>query len=132
MNYLLDTHILLWLRLSPEKLSSEHKKIIKSSENEKFVSSISQWEISLKYALGKLELGSHTPDEFLAGIYKIGLKDITPSSEQWSTYYLLPKIKDHRDPFDRMIIWLAIQSGMTLLSSDSKFDAYKPHGLSVI
>ena len=132
MNYLLDTHILLWLRLSPEKLSPEQKKIIESSENEKFVSSISQWEVSLKYALGKLELGSHTPDEFLAGIYKIGLKDITPSSEQWSTYYLLPKIKDHRDPFDRMIIWLAIQSGMTLLSSDSKFDAYKPHGLSVI
>jgi PIN domain nuclease of toxin-antitoxin system len=132
VNYLLDTHILLWLRLSPEKLSPEHKKIIESSENEKFVSSISHWEISLKYALGKLELGSHTPDEFLAGIYKIGLKDITPSSKQWSTYYLLPKIKDHKDPFDRMIIWLAIQSDMTLLSSDSMFGEYKPHGLSVI
>ena len=73
MNYLLDTHILLWLRLSPEKLSPEHKKIIESSEYEKFVSSITQWEISLKYAIGRLELGSHTPDEFLAGIYKIGL-----------------------------------------------------------
>lgn len=132
MNYLLDTHTLLWLRLSPEKLSLEHKKIIKSSENEKFVSSISHWEISLKYALGKLELGSHTPDEFLAGIYKIGLKDIAPSPEQWSTFYLLPKINNHKDPFERMIIWLAIQTGMTLLSSDSMFGKYKPHGLSVI
>ena len=132
MNYLLDTHILLWLRLSPEKLSPEHKRIIESSENEKFVSSITQWEISLKYAIGKLELGSHTPDEFLSGIYKIGLKDITPSPEQLSTYHLLPKIKDHNDPFDRMIIWLAIQSGMTLLSSDRKFGDYKPHGLDVI
>ena len=99
---------------------------------EEFVNSWTQWEISLKFAVGKLELGKHTPDEFLAGIYKIGLKDITPSPEQWSTYYLLPKIKDHRDPFDRMIIWLAIQSGMTLLSSDSKFDKYKPHGLSLV
>jgi PIN domain nuclease of toxin-antitoxin system len=132
VNYLLDTHILLWLRLSPEKLRPEHKKIIESSENEKFVSSVTQWEISLKFAVGKLELGKHTPDEFLAGIYKIGLKDITPSPEQWSTYYLLPKIKDHRDPFDRMIIWLAIQSGMTLLSSDGNFDKYKPHGLSLV
>lgn len=132
MNYLLDTHILLWLRLSPEKLRPEHKKIIESSENEKFVSSITLWEISLKFAVGKLDLGKHTPDEFFAGIYKIGLKDITPSPEQWSTYYLLSKIKDHRDPFDRMIIWLAIQSGMTLLSSDSKFGEYKPHGLSLI
>lgn len=132
MNYLLDTHVLLWLRLSPERLSSEHKKIIESSEDEKFVSSITRWEISLKFAVGKLELGDHTPDEFLAGIYKIGLKDITPSSEQWSTYYLLPKIKDHKDPFDRMIIWLAIESGMTLLSSDSTLGGYKPHGLNVI
>ena len=76
MKYLLDTHVLLWLRLDPEKLNPEHKKIIESSENEKFVSAITLWEISLKYALGKLELGEHTPDEFLAGIYKIGLKDI--------------------------------------------------------
>ena len=132
MNYLLDTHILLWLRLNPEKLRPEHKKIIESSENEKFVSSITQWEISLKYAVGKLDLGEHTPDEFLAGIYKIGLKDITPSPDQWSTYYLLPKIKGHRDPFDRMIIWLAIQTGMTLVSNDSKFSEYKPHGLNVV
>ena len=132
MNYLLDTHILLWLRLNPEKLRPEHKKIIESSEHEKFVSSITQLEISLKYAVGKLDLGEHTPDEFLAGIYKIGLKDITPSPDQWSTYYLLPKIKGHRDPFDRMIIWLAIQTGMTLVSSDSKFSEYKPHGLNVV
>lgn len=55
-----------------------------------------------------------------------------PTPEQWSTYFLLPKIKGHRDPFDRMIIWLAIKSGMTLLSTDSKFGEYNPHGLSVI
>ena len=132
MKYLLDTHVLLWLRLNPEKLRAEHRNIIESSETEKFVSSITLWEISLKYAVGKLELGKHTPDEFLAGIYKIGLKDITPSAEQWSTYYLLPKIQGHRDHFDRMIVWLAIQSGMTLVSSDKKFGEYKPHGLSVI
>lgn len=132
MNYLLDTHVLLWLRLSPEKLKPEHKRIIESSEEEKFVSSITQWEISLKFSIGKLDLGAHTPDEFLAGIYKIGLKDITPSPDQWSTYYLLPPIKDHKDPFDRMIIWLAIRSGMALLSSDSRMEEYRLHGLKVV
>lgn len=132
MNYLLDTHTLLWLRLSPDKLPTEHKVLIESADSEKFVSSLSVWEISLKFSLGKLELGSHTPDEFIAGLYKLGLKIITPTAEQYATYYLLPKIHEHKDPFDRMIIWHAMQSGVTLLSSDRKFVEYKPHGLLVI
>ena len=132
MNYLLDTHTLLWLRLSPEKLKPEQAKIIKSSEGEKFVSAISIWEISLKFSLGKINLNGHTPDEFIGGIQRLGLNLITPTTEQYSAYYLLPKIKNHKDPFDRMIIWHAMQSGVTLLSSDLKFAEYKPHGLNVI
>jgi PIN domain nuclease of toxin-antitoxin system len=132
MNYLLDTHVLLWLRLSPDELKKAQKTVIESSEEEKFISSISVWEISLKFSLGKLDLGGHTPDEFMAGIHELGIKVITPTPEQYATYYLLPKIDGHRDPFDRMIIWHAMQSGVTLISSDQQLHQYSKHGLKVI
>jgi PIN domain nuclease of toxin-antitoxin system len=131
MTYILDTHTLLWLRLNPNKLSKEHKTILESPRDEKCVSVLSAWEISLKFSLEKLDLGNHTPDEFMASIPKLGLKIITPTPEQFATYYLLPKIYKHKDPFDRMIIWQAIRSGLTLLSADKKFSEYKPHGLLV-
>jgi len=132
MKYLLDTHTLLWARLSPEKLKKTQKAIIESPEEEKFISPITAWEISLKFSLGKLDLVGHTPDEFIAGIYKLGIKIITPTPEQYVTYYLLPKMDKHKDPFDRMIIWQAIQDGLTLLSSDGQLSNYKIHGLKLI
>jgi PIN domain nuclease of toxin-antitoxin system len=132
MKYLLDTHTLLWARLSPDKLKKTQKAIIESSEEEKFISSITAWEISLKFSLGKLDLGGHTPDEFIGGIYKLGIQIITPTAEQYVTYYLLPKMDMHKDPFDRMLIWQAIQNNLTLLSSDRKLSGYKIHGLTLV
>jgi PIN domain nuclease of toxin-antitoxin system len=132
MRYLLDTHILLWVRLSPEKLSKNQKIIIESSEDEKFISSISIWEISLKFSLGKLNLGDHTPSEFIGGIEALGIKHITPSPDQYASYYLLPRLDKHKDPFDRMIIWHAMQSGLTLISNDKQLSQYKLHGLEVV
>jgi len=129
MKYILDTHILLWARLSPDKLSSSHRSILESSDAEKYISTVTMWEISLKYSLGKLDLGGKTPEEFVSTIYKMGVKWITPTEQQYASYYLLPKNDKHKDPFDRMIIWHAIQSGLILLSSDKKISEYKIHGL---
>jgi PIN domain nuclease of toxin-antitoxin system len=132
MKYLLDTHTLLWVRFSPNKLKKTQKEAIESPDEEKFISCITAWEISLKYSLGKLDLGGHTPDEFIAGIHELGIKIITPTPEQYATYYLLPRIDEHKDPFDRMIIWHALQSGLALISSDTHFPQYKPHGLELV
>lgn len=132
MKYLLDTQILLWARLSPEKLTKDQQDILTSSPEEKFVSLVSIWEISLKYSVGKLNLGDHTPDEFVSSMYKLGIKTITPTEKQYATFYLLPKVLKHKDPFDRMIIWHAIESGLTLISGDKKMQSYKVHGLKLI
>lgn len=131
MSYLLDTHILLWARLDRRKLTATQRDILESPDVEKFISAISVWEISLKYSLGKLELSDLTPDEFIAGIYRLGIKVVSPAIEQYSTFYLLPKIDKHKDPFDRMIIWHSIESDLTLISSDKKMSEYKIHGLNL-
>lgn len=86
----------------------------------------------MKYSLDKLKLGNHTPAEFIDSIEKLGIKYISPSPAQYATYYLLPKMDKHKDPFDRMIIWQALQSGLTLISRDEQISQYELHGLTVV
>ena len=38
---------------------------------------------------------------------------------------------DHRDPFDRLLIWTAINEGFSLVSGDDDFPDYVPHGLKI-
>ncbi len=56
MSYLLDTHVLLWVIGDSKQLSKKVAQIIEDQEVQIFVSSISLWEISLKFKLGKLHL----------------------------------------------------------------------------
>ena len=54
MNYLLDTHILIWSLLDSEKLSKTILDIISNQENKIFVSTVSLWEISIKYKFDQM------------------------------------------------------------------------------
>ena len=129
MKYLLDTHILLWTRLDPDKLTASQRTILSDHNTQKYISSLSMWEISLKYSLGKLTLGSHTPEEFLTSLLSLRLEVLEPTTEQFASFYRLPTVIGHKDPFDRMLIWQAIQSNVTLLSADRKLADYRLHGL---
>ena len=52
MNYILDTHALIWALTDTAKLSSRVKKIIAEDDASLiYVSTISLWEISIKYGL---------------------------------------------------------------------------------
>ncbi len=132
MMYLVDTHILLWTLFNPENLSKEILQILESSSDQKFVSGISLWEISIKYSLGKLDLGDLNPDQLLIQISKSGFEISEISNEILTSYYRLPKKENHKDPFDRMLVWQAIESGYTLISHDKKIQQYVTDGLKLI
>ena len=127
----MDTHIFLWSLFSPEKISRHAARAIKESGNRVFVSTISFWEISLKYSLNKLELEGITPDELPEFASKMNFEFLSLSSEDAASFYHLPKIS-HKDPFDRMLIWQAIREKMVLISKDSKFAAYEDYGLKIL
>jgi PIN domain nuclease of toxin-antitoxin system len=131
VKYLLDTHTLLWARLNPQKLSVAHREIILARDTEKYISSLNIWEISLKFSIGKLELGTHNPDEFLASALSVGFMLAEPTAQQYASFYKLPEVIKHKDPFDRMLIWHTITSNMTLLSSDKRLPEYGVHGLKL-
>ncbi|MFW6363427.1 MAG: type II toxin-antitoxin system VapC family toxin [Spirochaeta sp.] len=132
MIYLLDTHILLWTLFNPGNLSEEILAILKSETDQKIISGINLWEISLKYSLGKLDLADLNPDQLLIQIKNSGFRITEISSEIMTSYYRLPKKDDHKDPFDRLLIWQSIESGYTLISHDKKIQQYKSDGLKLL
>ncbi|MCP4578521.1 MAG: type II toxin-antitoxin system VapC family toxin [Deltaproteobacteria bacterium] len=131
MRYLLDTHIFLWSLFEPEKIHSGSADVIKSQENSVFVSVITFWEISLKYALGKLELKGVEPHELPGYAAQINFEILDFKPEDAASFYQLPRLS-HKDPFDRIIIWQAIQNNMVLLSKDKEFPEYQRIGLRIL
>ena len=128
MNFLLDTHSFLWTLFVPGKLSRPATRVIKSSDNDVAVSIVTFCEISLKYALGKLELSGVEPDELPGFADQMGLSIVPIGPTEAASFHKLPRLL-HKDPFDRFIIWQAIQRKITLISKDREFNKYKKFGL---
>ena len=123
MKILLDTNVLLCFQWNSSRLSSRIKDLIISSDNEKFISMASIWEVAIKYSLGKLELNT-TLEEWIKDIDVIDDLFVLPISETHIVQSAkLPFI--HRDPFDRLIFSQSLVENMQLLSLDKVFDEYR-------
>lgn len=130
--YIIDTHIFLWLLFDPEKVDTKKLQILQNPKNKVYITNISFWEISLKYALGKLELNGISPEELSDKAQKMGVDILEIDTQNMSSFYKLPKVKTHKDPFDRIIIWKCINDNITLVSQDGKFSEYEKFGLKFI
>ena len=130
MNYLVDTHILLWSFLETDKLSKEIKSVLLDGNNDIYYSPISLWEISIKYGIKKLSLNGGTPDDFFTELENSYFLCKTIDSLALITAYKLP-IR-HKDPFDRFLIWEAIRNDFVLISADEDMESYKKDGLRVV
>ena len=101
MNYLLDTHTFLWFLEGSEDLSEKARTSIENTENVKFISIASLWEVAIKLNLGKLQL-----DIKLAELKEVIIKnnfEILPLD--FEHIIGLSKLEDiHKNPFDRIII----------------------------
>ena len=131
MNILIDTQILLLILFKGSELTSKEIEIIKDDKNEIICSSISLFEISLKYSIGKLKLKKITPDHIPALLLKSGytIKDV--NHQTFSSFFKLP-LKEHKDPFDRILIWEAIENNWHLMSRDKWMKEYRHHGLKLV
>jgi len=128
---MLDTHVLLWAIGKTDELSAQTVEHISDKENEVYVSAVSIWEIALKCSVGKLKLNFDVNDipEYCRqmGFYLIPLDPI----EALGSLKLPPK-ENHKDPFDRMLIYQCIINGYTLVSKDSRMNLYIKEGLNCI
>lgn len=122
MKLILDTHTLLWHVLDEPRLSSTAKHLIEDPVNEVFVSAASYWELGIKISLGKLKVtGSF--DEFVDACEE-RFQTVRVESRHVVYVSRLPFPKDHRDPFDRLIVAQAAVDDLTIVSVDEKLDQY--------
>ena len=131
MNYLVDTHYLLWSLIDPSRIKKHVTEIITDTQTIKYVSKISFWEIALKYSIGKLKLEGTTPEEILTASRESGFKILDIGEDDIVTSHLLPFVENHRDPFDRLIVWQCIRNNIVLVTADIRLRAYEPHGLKI-
>lgn len=118
MQYLLDTHVVLWWLTEPEKIHSKARKIIKDRANTIFVSSVSFWEIAIKKSLGRLTL----PHNLLEAVAIEGFKILPIMPEECLGVADLPFF--HSDPFDRLLVIQAKLNDLVIITKDTKIAEY--------
>lgn len=131
MKYLVDTHILLWTIFEPEKLPNKFASLFKKEQAIFSVSDISFWEISLKYGIGKLQLNGVRPEKLPAVSRQMGYEIIPITTKLVASVHQLPR-NTHKDPFDRLLIWQALQQDFVFISRDSRIQEYLELGLKVV
>ncbi|MBL8025320.1 MAG: type II toxin-antitoxin system VapC family toxin [Fibrobacteres bacterium] len=120
MKILIDTHYLIWILNNEKCIPHSIREILEADDTEVFASAVNFWEISLKAALGKIDLKGHTVSEIYRTALKsnIGFINLTP--DESISFSNLPVIAEHKDPFDRMLVWQAIKNDFYFLTADSK------------
>ena len=122
MQYLLDTHVLLWWITADKRLSTKAKELIKSHRNTIYWSAASSWEVSIKYALGKLSFDEPPEDLLPSELNKNHIETLPILNEHAFLAGRLPE--HHKDPFDRMLIAQARIESFGVISNDSKYQLY--------
>ncbi len=122
MRLLIDTHTFIWFVTNHRKLSQPARVAICDPLNGVFVSVASAWEMSIKYASGKLTLSDppeqYVPRHLAANRFKLVNISLAHVFRAGS----LPP--HHGDPFDRLLVAQSLGEPMTLVSRDRQFDQY--------
>ena len=122
MRVLLDTHALLWALAEPRHLSQRATAVLRNTTIDLLVSSVTAWEISTKYRLGKLPGAGAIVDGYAAHLAELRANEL-PIRSQHALMAGWFRI-DHRDPFDRMLAAQAILEGVPLLTNDPAFKVF--------
>ena len=119
MRLLLDTPALLWWLPDDSRLSSTAREAIAKPLNQVLISAVSGWEMSIKQALGKLDVDLNA---LQSEIEKNGFSMLPISFNHGLAVGALPP--HHRDPFDRMLVAQAQTESLHLISTNAQLIAY--------
>ena len=107
-------------------------KILEDENNDLLVSAVSFWEIAIKTGKGKLDLRNFDIQAIPDYCNKLKIKQIPLMPDEAINYFKLPNYEEHKDPFDRMLIYQSIKNGYTFISRDDKMEIYRKDGLDYV
>jgi PIN domain nuclease of toxin-antitoxin system len=114
---LLDTQIALWATIGA--LPIKARQLINEAEAV-FVSAVSPWEISIKASHGRIDI---EPTDLLKGFQEANFLEL-PITWRHAVATRNLALRDHRDPFDRMLVAQAITEPLRLLTADKALAVY--------
>ena len=120
--YLLDTHTAIWFFNGDSALSENARRTIIDTSNIKYLSIASAWEVAIKLSIGKLDIEGRTKD-FISDAETNGFILLPITTAHLCALETLPMI--HRDPFDRLLIAVALTEHMTFITLDKNIMQYK-------
>jgi PIN domain nuclease of toxin-antitoxin system len=122
MRVLLDTHVWIWMIMAPERLSKHARRHVNRDAEELLLSAASAWEISIKWALGKLTLPA-APAEFVPE--HLAATKTYPLAIQHSHALRVAQLPQHHsDPFDRILVAQAQMERIPIMTGDPTFRRY--------
>jgi PIN domain nuclease of toxin-antitoxin system len=111
---LLDTHILIWARLSPENLSEAASEALEDEDNELWYSPVSVWKVLLLAEKKRLKIKGDPyrwAELALEGLQEAPLnKHVAMESRRINLA--------HKDPGDRFIAATALVYDLVLVTAD--------------
>ncbi len=125
MDVVIDTHAFLWFAAGDSRLSTTARDLISDRTSTQYLSTASLWEMAIKVSIGKLTL-SHPYDILVPAVVEAnGFDILSISLAHASEVAQLPfPRRNHRDPFDRLIVAQCRIENLPLVSADNKLDAY--------
>ncbi|HCW76152.1 MAG TPA: PIN domain nuclease [Candidatus Marinimicrobia bacterium] len=122
----LDTHVIIWHALQPEKITSRVRKLIDQANEigEILIADISLWEIAMLMSKGRLVVDTTYP-EFIR---------LIQTANRYVIQAITPEIADlsaslgteiNLDPADRLICATSIIKGAPLITADANLRSAK-------
>jgi PIN domain nuclease of toxin-antitoxin system len=121
VNLLLDTQALLWWRTADRRLGPRARAAIED-ESDVHVSAATAWELAIKIRIGRLKLKEPLHAWMPAAIEKGGFRPLHITIDHAVAVAMLPD--HHADPFDRLLVAQARLEHLTIVTSDTAFEAY--------
>src|SRR5512140_772429 len=115
---LLDTECWLWWHLCPDRLNRSALEIIEERRSPLLLSAASSWEMTIKEAIGKLELPAPAEAFVPRQLAEDGILGLAIEHAHALRVARLPH--HHNDPFDRLLIAQAQVERCQLMTADAQ------------
>ena len=121
MQLLLDTHLLLWAVVEPERLDVALVGMLKDPLNTPVFSVVSLWELVIKRGLDRPDFQLEPP-LLRQALLEAGWRELPVEAHHVLAVGQLAAL--HRDPFDRLLLAQAQADGLLLITSDRQLAQY--------
>jgi len=121
MRRLIDTQVILWAAIAPDRLSDDSVAFLTNPANSLYFRAASIWEIVIKNALGRPDFRVN-PGLLRRGLIDNDYMELPITATHALATETLPPV--HKDPLDRILVAQAIVEGMTLVTADALLEKY--------